>query len=326
METPICSPLNPVPTDGAAAHPSPKQLSLPDRPEPFVLAGVRVDRMNRAETLDWLRAALAERHRAKLQREQESQAKADRRAAESEGLESKTPSPRRTAAHESAAAAPPLVVVGPNAHIVSEAQRVTTLLWALAQADLAVADGASVVLASRLLGKPIPERITGGELMESLCALAAQEGYSVYFLGGLPGAAEGAARELSARYPGLRVVGTECPQTSFTAHLVASARVVEHICEAQPDLLFVALGVPKQERWIMENVKHLPVLLAMSVGAALDTQSGLRKRAPRWTHRIGMEWAYRMLREPRRLGRRYLVCNSRFVRLTWQAWRAQKKK
>lgn len=297
------------------------QLMLPDRPEPFVLGGVRVDRMNRTETLAWLEAALRERRK---QRETGVIACPEevRPASRLKLLTGE----KKSASRQAARALLPLVVVGPNAHIVAEAQHLTVLRWALGQADLSVADGVSVLLASRLLGKPIPERITGGELMESLCALAAKEGYSVYFLGGLPGAAEGAARALCARYPGLRVAGTDCPQTSFTSHLVASAKVVERITTAQPDLLFVALGVPKQERWVMENLKHLPVLLAMSVGAALDTQAGLRKRAPSWTHRIGMEWAYRFLMEPRRLARRYVVGNSRFVWLTWQAWRGQKRK
>jgi N-acetylglucosaminyldiphosphoundecaprenol N-acetyl-beta-D-mannosaminyltransferase len=218
----------------------------------------------------------------------------------------------------------PLQIMGPNAHIVSAAQHDPALLDALAHADLCVPDGISVVLAGRALGHFIPERVTGGELMEKLCALAARQGYSVFFLGGLPGAATGAAQALVARYPGLRVAGTFCPPLGFENDPGLSAAVLHRISAAAPDMLCVALGVPKQEIWMQRNVPSLPIRLAISVGAALDTQAGLRQRAPAWTHRIGMEWAWRLMREPRRLGRRYLVGNTEFLLLTSRAWLRQR--
>jgi N-acetylglucosaminyldiphosphoundecaprenol N-acetyl-beta-D-mannosaminyltransferase len=217
----------------------------------------------------------------------------------------------------------PLLVMGPNAHIVTTAQRSPEFRTALAAADLCVADGISILLAGLMLGQPIPERVTGGDLMEQLCALAARENLSVFFLGGLPGAAEGAASALEARYPGLRVAFC-CPPCRFEHDPVALATVLGTLHAAAPDILCVAIGVPRQEIWMNRHCPSLPIRLAISVGAALDTQAGLRRRAPKWTHNLGIEWAYRLAREPRRLWRRYLIGNTHFVLLVLAAWWQQR--
>lgn len=223
-----------------------------------------------------------------------------------------------------ASSSEPLLVMGPNAHIVVTAKRDPGLQRALAAADLCVADGISVVMASRLLGTPVPQRVTGGDLMENLCRYASQSNLSVYFFGGLPGAAEKAAQELSARYPALRFAGCWCPPLGFELDPLLSEHALERIRAARPDILCVALGVPKQEIWMHQHVRSLPVRLAIAVGAALDTQAGLRKRAPRWSHRIGLEWLCRLVMEPRRLWRRYLIGNSIFVWIVLRAWLDQR--
>ena len=214
----------------------------------------------------------------------------------------------------------PLLIMGPNAQLVALAASNPRFAKALQAADLSVPDGISVVLASRLLGERIPERVTGGDLMERLCAECAKHGLSVFFLGGLPGAAEGAALNLKRRYPVLRVAGTYCPPYGFENDAVESARIRRLIADASPDLLCVAFGAPKQEIWMYENCPTLPIGAAIAVGAALDTHAGLRKRAPRWTHNLGVEWLYRLAREPRRLWRRYVFGNSRFLLLVAQQW------
>ncbi len=266
--------------DVTSRHAVPLAIS---RPDPLLLAGVRIDRMPMSHTLQWIAGALEFRR--------------------------KHPGKTR-----------PLQIMGPNAHIVTAAQHEPALLDALAHADLCVPDGISVVFASRALDHPIPERVTGGELMEELCRLAAENNYSVFFLGGLPGAAKGAAQALAARYPGLCVAGTYCPPLGFEKDPALSSAILDRITAAAPDILCVALGVPKQEIWMHRNVASLPIRLAIAVGAALDTQAGLRRRAPAWTHRIHMEWAWRLAREPRRLGRRYLVGNTEFLLLAFRAW------
>ena len=214
----------------------------------------------------------------------------------------------------------PLLIMGPNAQLVTLAARQPRFAAALRSAHLAVPDGISIVLAARLLNQPVLERVTGGDLMERLCAEAANHNLSVFFLGGLPGAAEKTARKFQRIYPGLRVAGTRCPLPGFENDPVECARIRQHIANAKPDLLCVAFGAPKQEIWMVENCPTLPIGAAISVGAALDTQSGLRKRAPKWTHRIGCEWLYRLVCEPRRLWRRYLLGNTHFLWLVARQW------
>lgn len=214
----------------------------------------------------------------------------------------------------------PLLIMGPNAQLVTLAARHPRFAAALRSANLAVPDGISVVLAARLLGHPVPERVTGGELMERLCTEAARHNLSVFFLGGLPGAAKETARKFQRTYPGFRVAGTNCPPSGFENDPIKCAQIRQHIASTRPDLLCVAFGAPKQEIWMVENCPTLPIGAAISVGAALDTQSGLRKRAPKWTHKLGLEWLYRLVREPRRMWRRYLLGNTLFLLLVARQW------
>ena len=213
----------------------------------------------------------------------------------------------------------PLMIVASNAQVVTLASRNQRFSEALQSAHLNIPDGMSVVLASRLLGLPIGERVPCGELMERLCSEAALQGFSVFFLGGLPGAAAKAGDRMGSLYPGFRLAGFYCPKLGFENDPVESKIIGRLIAECAPDLLCVALGAPKQELWMLENCPSLPIGAAMAVGAALDTCSGLRRRAPRWTHNIGLEWLYRLILEPKRLWRRYLIGNAHFVALIgWQ--------
>lgn len=223
---------------------------------------------------------------------------------------------------KSRASRKPLLIMGPNAQLVTLAARQPRFADALRAADLAVPDGVSIVLASRILGEPVLERVTGGDLMERLCIEAAQHNLSVFFLGGLPEAADKTARKFERNHPGFRTAGTCCPPPGFENDPLECARIRQQIAEATPDLLCVAFGAPKQEIWMHENCPTLPIGAAISVGAAFDTQSGLRKRAPKWTHRLGCEWLYRLVREPRRLWRRYLIGNTQFLwMIAQQRWR-----
>lgn len=215
---------------------------------------------------------------------------------------------------------PPLTVVGPNAHLVTMAERDSRFAEAMQDADLAVPDGVSVVMASRLLRAPIPERVTGGDLMERMCAEAARYGFRVFLLGGLPGAAVMAAHNLRRRYPGLQICGTYCPPMGFEKDADELGRTLRAIADAAPDLVCVAFGAPKQEIWIQENRGQLNVGALLSVGAALDTQAGLRRRAPPWIQVIALEWLFRLLMEPRRLWRRYLLGNAQFALLVLRQW------
>lgn len=220
----------------------------------------------------------------------------------------------------------PLQIMGPNAYLVTLAAKNHAFAEALRGASLCLPDGMSVVWGARLLGERIPERVPGGEFMEQACAACAEHGLSVYFLGGLPGAAEGAARALQARYPALVVAGTDCPPMGFEREEAAHETVLARIRAAAPDLLCVALGAPRQEIWMLDECPSLPIGAALSVGAAFDTQAGLRKRAPAWTHGLGVEWLYRLVMEPRRLWRRYLIGNAEFAAITAREWTRRRKR
>lgn len=167
-----------------------------------------------------------------------------------------------------------------------------------------VADGAPLVWASRWLGTPLPERVAGSDLIHDLAARAAARGLRLFLLGGAPGIAEEAARRLGERYPGLVIAGTAAPPHR-PLQAEELTRLLDLIRTARPDLLLVAFGQPKGEFWIAEHLEALGVPVSVQIGATLDFVAGRVRRAPRWLQRVGLEWAYRMWLEPRRLAPRY---------------------
>jgi N-acetylglucosaminyldiphosphoundecaprenol N-acetyl-beta-D-mannosaminyltransferase len=207
----------------------------------------------------------------------------------------------------------PRVIVAVNAQLVHLVRMQPRFAACLERADLSLADGMSLVFASRLLGKPLPERIAGVDLTEDLWALLNEQNGSIYLLGGQPGAAEETVRRLGARYPNVRAAVVDCPPRGFEKDEQASRAVLERIQAARPDLLLVGLGAPKQEYWIEDHISALPCKLVVGVGGTFDILSGLVRRAPVWMQRTGLEWFFRLCIEPRRLWRRYLVGNSYFV-------------
>lgn len=207
-------------------------------------------------------------------------------------------------------------VVTPNAAQIVQLRKDQRLRRIYHEADLVVADGMPVIWVSRLLGVPLRERVTGADLLPRLCAVSARRGYKVFLLGANPGVAAEAAAKLKANYPGLQVAGEYSPPFGFEASRQENLKIIERIKDAQPDILFVALGFPKQERWIYHYAKECGVPLSLGVGAAFDFVAGTLKRAPRWMQRWGLEWLHRLLQEPRRLWYRYLVLGPQFVLLS----------
>jgi N-acetylglucosaminyldiphosphoundecaprenol N-acetyl-beta-D-mannosaminyltransferase len=174
-------------------------------------------------------------------------------------------------------------------------------------ATLRLADGMPLVWASRIQGTPLPERIAGSDLIWSICERAAREQRSVFFLGGNPGAADDAARLLAQKYAGLKVAGTLCPAPGFEKKPDEMIAIHHALEQARPDLVLVALGSPKQEALIQRLRAVLPTPWFLGIGISFSFVSGEVKRAPRWMQRVGLEWLHRLLQEPRRLARRYLV-------------------
>ncbi len=185
-------------------------------------------------------------------------------------------------------------------------------------ADMVTADGRGVIWMARVLGLPVRERVSGVDLVARICERAKDKGYSVFLLGAMPGVAEEAARALESRCPGLRIAGTHhgyFPPDEERA-------VVRRIAAAKPDILFVALGAPRQEQWIRRHLDELQVPVAIGVGGTLDVLAGRVPRAPEWMQRAGLEWLYRLLREPKRLPRMWAL-----PKLLWMTlWEALRKR
>ena len=191
------------------------------------------------------------------------------------------------------------IAVTPNAEILLAARRDIQLRQILQRADLAVADGVGVILASRVLGQPLVHRIPGIDLASAVMEKLAGKGESVYLLGAKKGVGEQAAKRLQMRYPGLRIAGVR--DGYFNTDDAATLR--HEINTACPALLLVCLGSPRQEKWLDENAGSLHFGLGIGLGGALDVFSGYKRRAPVIVQRVGLEWLYRLLCEPRRIGR-----------------------
>ncbi|HEY2767353.1 MAG TPA: WecB/TagA/CpsF family glycosyltransferase [Solirubrobacteraceae bacterium] len=176
------------------------------------------------------------------------------------------------------------------------------------EADLVVADGMPLIWASRLAREPLPERVAGSSMVWSICEIASTSGQSVFLLGGDPGVAERAAAVFQERYPGLRIAGTACPSRGFEHDELELGRLQRQVVDARPQIVFVALGFPKQDLLIRTLRKALPHTSFLGVGISLSYATGDVSRAPEWICQLGMEWAYRLAQEPtRQLAQRYLV-------------------
>ena len=172
------------------------------------------------------------------------------------------------------------------------------------RADFIIADGMPMVWRSRLNQFPLPERVAGSELIYAISQWASQKGRSIYFLGGAPGVAEAAAKTLAERYSGLKIAGVHSPPFRPLSDQENDAMVAA-IRDSNADILFVAFGQPKGEKWIDSNLKQLGVPVCVQIGASFDFVAGGVSRAPRWIQAAGMEWLYRLAQEPKRLFGRY---------------------
>jgi len=175
------------------------------------------------------------------------------------------------------------------------------------QASMIVADGMPLVWASRLQGTPLPERVAGSSMLEPLAAALAEENRSIFMLGGAPGTAEAAGQILQARYPRLRIAAAHCPPPGFEQNDDEWRQIENRLTAAQPDVVFVALGSPKQEQLIERCRPLLPGAWWLGVGVSFSFLCGYVARAPRWMQILGLEWVHRLAQEPRRLAKRYLV-------------------
>lgn len=215
-------------------------------------------------------------------------------------------------------------VFTPNVDHVVLASENLRFRRAYAAVDLSLADGMPVVWASHLLRKPVPQKLSGSDLVAPLMALAAAKGWRVFLLGGAEGVAARAAvalRRIDAR---LKVVGTASPRIDLAEPAPYRAHLLDSIYSVAPHLVLVGLGAPKQELWIHESARALCPAVLLGVGASLDFLAGTATRAPRWVSASGLEWAYRLGREPRRLWRRYLGRDWKFFGIMARSLLAQR--
>ncbi len=188
------------------------------------------------------------------------------------------------------------------------------------RASLSFADGVPVIWASWLLRPVLPEKLSGSDMVLPLARRAGRENWRVYLLGGSPGAATRAAERLRAEC-GTNVVGIDDGMIRVGDRSPEQLAIVERIRAARPDLLLVALGAPKQEFWIDEHFAEIAPAVALGVGASLDFIAGTIRRSPRWMSKVGLEWLYRLGQEPKRLWRRYLVDDPKFLAIVLRTWR-----
>ena len=203
-------------------------------------------------------------------------------------------------------------------HGIMESQNDETLRRIHNSAGLVTPDGMPLVWLSHLKGFRHVERVYGPDLMLAVCEHSVKQGYKHFFYGGAPGVADTLALKLQSRFPSLKVSGLYSPPfRPLTAE--EDQMVVEQINTTNADIVWVGISTPKQERWMAEHVGQLHASVLIGVGAAFDFNAGLKKRAPHWMQRNGLEWLFRLMQEPRRLWRRYLINNPWFLWLVmWQ--------
>lgn len=199
-----------------------------------------------------------------------------------------------------------------NVHVVMEAQHDSSFKKVLASADLVVPDGMPLIWLGRMQGHYLPRRVCGPDLLIEFCRQTDKKAYRHFFFGGSPGIPGEVAARLTLQFPGLQIAGVFSPPFRPLS-MEEDASVIQMINEAAPDVLWVGLGCPKQERWMYEHRGRLKVPVIVGVGQAFDLYAGRKWRAPQWMREHGLEWLFRLVQDPQRLWRRYLIYNTQFI-------------
>ncbi len=208
-----------------------------------------------------------------------------------------------------------MYVITPNVDHIVKLNKNPSYRKVYDEAALNLADGVPVMWAAKFLGTPLKDKISGSDLLPVMCKVAAEKGYRLFFMGGRVGAADQAAVEFCTRFPGLQIVGTYCPPFGFEKDDAENTKIVNMIRDAKPDILFVGLGAPKQENWILRFLHQYNVPISIGVGASFEFAAKMVKRAPVWMQKAGLEWFWRILMEPKRLWRRYFIEDMQFFPL-----------
>lgn len=206
-------------------------------------------------------------------------------------------------------------VVTPNVDHIMKLRNDKEFKIIYERATLILADGQPLLWAAKFLKKPLKEKVSGSDLFPLVCEMAAKEGLKVFLLGAQEGVALTAATRLTKKYTGLNVVGVYSPPFGFEKIKEENEKIITLLREAQPDILFVGLGAPKQEKWIYRHINAIKVPVSLGIGASFDFEAGTIKRAPHWMQKNGLEWFWRFCQEPKRLFKRYFIEDSKFFLL-----------
>lgn len=209
-------------------------------------------------------------------------------------------------------------VVTPNVDHIVQLERGGEIVDVYKNADLILTDGKPLIWISRWYKTPIKQKISGSDLFPLLCEMAARKNYKMFFLGAAEGVAAKAAENLMKKYEGLNVVGTYSPPFGFERDNNEMKKIEDMIIKSKPHILIVGLGCPKQELFMYHNREKLGVPISLGLGASLDFEAGNVKRAPKWMSEHGFEWLYRLLHDPKRLAKRYLIDDRKIFSMAYK--------
>ncbi|ETJ20632.1 EpsP [human gut metagenome] len=209
----------------------------------------------------------------------------------------------------------PSYVVTPNVDHIVKLDNDEEFKAVYKDADLILTDGMPLIWISKFKGTPIKEKVSGSDLFPKICELSAQKGYRIFLLGAAEGVAAKAAERLQNKYVDLKIVGTYSPKYGFEKDEREIEKIINIIKLSKPDILAVGLGAPKQEKFIYEFKDKLNVPVSLAIGASIDFEAGNIERAPIWMQKCGLEWFYRLCKEPKRMYKRYLVDDIKILRL-----------
>lgn len=209
-------------------------------------------------------------------------------------------------------------VVTPNVDHIVKLEKDALFREIYEQAALVLTDGQPLRWISRILGTPIVEKVSGSDLLPEVCKRGAEKGYSFFLLGASEGVAAHAAHNLRKKYPGLIIAGTYSPPWGFEKDEEELEHIARMIRRAAPHILAIGLGTPKQEKFFYQNKERFQVPVVLCIGGSIDFEAGNVKRAPAWVSRIGFEWLYRLIKEPGRMWKRYLIEDMAIFKIWWK--------
>ncbi|WP_415306283.1 WecB/TagA/CpsF family glycosyltransferase [Clostridium perfringens] len=207
----------------------------------------------------------------------------------------------------------PSYVVTPNVDHIVKLENDKEFQEVYKNADLILTDGMPLIWISKIKGNPIKEKISVSDFFPKLCERAAEKGYSIFLLGAAEGVATKAAKNLKEKYEGLNIVGTYSPSYGFEKKDDEIKMIIEMINKAKPDILAVGLGAPKQEKFLHKYRNDLNVPISLAIGASIDFEAGNINRAPKWMQNCGLEWFYRLCKEPKRMFKRYIIDDLKII-------------